>query len=326
MPLSSSLTRAAEVVNSLSTDYAARVLSRLEPEDIKSVLGAISNLKNFSRSEVMDSINWFLKEAGSEIDPRKKLGSSGSTPLESDTLDYHSVSLDCESELPFAFLETESFETRLRLLIDEHPQNIALVLSCVEPESASDLISALDPALRVSVMKRICELDELDPEEIAYLGFELKSRLDKFSGLEQDPTLGIDVASRVLSGVDETVQYSLLAEIDQADPDMARFLKNSVWVFEDLEVLKLDDLKLVLQQLDTSVLAPALRNAKSSLQIRVFDVMAEKPAKLLATEIDQIGTVDHSRQRSARKSVVQAMLNLSRSGKITSPKQAAGTL
>tara|TARA_B110000495_G_C23028265_1_gene611578 strand:+ start:1087 stop:2076 length:990 start_codon:yes stop_codon:yes gene_type:complete len=329
MPLSSSLARAAVVVNSLSTDYAARVLSRLEPEEIQSVLGAISNLKKLPRSEVMDSINRFSKEAGSEIDLRKQPGSSGSTTRESETADalnYHSVSTACESELPFAFLEAESFETRLRLLIDEHPRNIALVLSCVEPESASDLISALDPALRVSVLKRICELDELDPEEIAYLGFELKSRLDKFSGLEQDPTLGIDVASRVLSGVDETVQYSLLAEIDQADPDMARFLKNSVWVFEDLEVLKLDDLKLVLQQLDTSVLAPALRNAKSSLQIRVFDVMAEKPAKLLATEIDQIGTVDHSRQRSARKSVVQAMLNLSRSGKITSPKQAAGTL
>ena len=115
MPLSSSLARAAVVVNSLSTDYAARVLSRLEPEEIQSVLGAISNLKKLPRSEVMDSINRFSKEAGSEIDLRKQPGSSGSTTRESETADalnYHSVSTACESELPFAFLEMKP----LRLL------------------------------------------------------------------------------------------------------------------------------------------------------------------------------------------------------------------
>ena len=226
--------------------------------------------------------------------------------------------------MPFSFLNTVDHETKLQLLEDEHPRNIALVLSCVEPDAASNLISTLDPVLRVSVLKRICELEELDPEEIAYLGFELKSRLDKLTGLEQESALGIDVASRVLSGVDETVQYSLLAEIDQADPDMARFLKSSVVVFEDLERLDSDGLKLVLSKLDTSVLAPALKHASSSLQIRVFDVLAEKPTELLALEMDEMAPVDQSSQQSARKAVIKAMLDLSLAGRIEFPKQLAG--
>jgi|GEM_PF-3257087 flagellar motor switch protein FliG len=327
MSLSSSLTRAAVVVNSLSTDHAARVLSRLEPDDIKSVLAAISQLKHSTPLEVRNSIERFASETGTEINRRDHVSSNDSAnsdPLESNTLGYRSVSTTCESELPFSFLKTVDHAIKLQLLQDEHPRNIALVLSCVEPETASDLISSLDPILRVTVLKRICELEELDPEEIAYLGFELKSRLEKLSGLEQEPALGIDVASRVLSGVDETVQYSLLAEIDQADPDMARFLKNSVLVFEDLERLDSGDLKLVLSQLDTSVWAPALKNANSSLQVRIFDVLAEKPAELLALEMDQLATVDQTSQQSARKTVVKAMLDLSLSGAIEFRKQLAG--
>lgn len=331
MSLSSSLTRAAVVVNRLSTDYAARVLSRLEPEDIKSVLAAISQLKKSTPLEVRDSIERFATETGIEINRRIHVSGSGSgsglTNLdsrESDVLSYRSVSTTCESELPFSFLNTVDHETKLQLLEDEHPRNIALVLSCVEPDAASNLISTLDPVLRVSVLKRICELEELDPEEIAYLGFELKSRLDKLTGLEQESALGIDVASRVLSGVDETVQYSLLAEIDQADPDMARFLKSSVVVFEDLERLDSEGLKLVLSKLDTSVLAPALKHASSSLQIRVFDVLAEKPTELLALEMDEMAPVDQSSQQSARKAVIKAMLDLSLAGRIEFPKQLAG--
>ena len=327
MSLSSSLARAAVVVNSLSTDYAARVLSRLDPEDIKSVLTAISKLKKSTPLELRDSIEQFASETGTEINRRIHSSVNCSANVdsrESDVLNYRSVSTNCELALPFSFLKTVEYDTKIQLLRDEHPRNIALVLSCVEPDVASDLISSLDPVLRVSVLKRICELEELDPEEIAYLGFELKSRLDKLTGLEQESVLGIDVASRVLSGVDETVQYSLLAEIDQADPDMARFLKSSVLVFEDLERLDWEDLKLVLSELDTSVWALALKNASSSMQIRVFDVLAEKPAELLALEMDNMDPTDKSSQQSARKAVIKAMLDLSLAGRIVFPKQLAG--
>lgn len=327
MSLSNSLSCAAVVVNSMSTDYAARVLSRLEAEDIKSVLVAISQLKKVAPLVVRDSIERFSSETGAEINRRNQLGGAVSiNPHSTQTNDIscRSVGTARQSDLQFSFFETASHETKLRLLQDEHPKNIALVLSCVKPETAADLISSFDSVLRVSVVKRICELEETDPKEIAELGFELKSRFEKLSGLEKGSAVGFDVASRVLSGVDGTVQSSLLVEIDQADPDLARVLKNSVIVFEDLEKLELDDLMLMLSELDTSIWAPALKNASSSLQVRVFDVLAEKSAKLLATEMDQMDGVDPPVQQAARKAVTKAMLDLSLSGRIEFPKKLAG--
>jgi len=327
MPLSNSLTHAAVVMNSMSTDCAAQVLSRLEAEDIKCVLAAILQIKKMTPLVVRGSIDRFTSEAEAEINRRNKLASLVSTnPVfrGTDDVSCRSGNTTFVSELPFSFFETISHETRLRLLKDEHPKNIALVLSCVKPQTASELVSSLDSVLRVSVVKRICELEELDPKEIADLCFEIKSRLNKLSGLGKELPVGFDVASRVLSGVDETVQYTLLEEIDQADPDMARFLKESVLVFEDLQKLDSDDLTLVLSKLDTSIWAPVLKNASSSLQVRVFDVLAEKPAELLAKEMEQMEFVDHTAQQAARKTVTQAMLDLSLSGRIEFAKQLAG--
>lgn len=323
MTLSNSLTCAAVLVNSMSTNYAARVLSRLKAEDIKSVLVAISQLKKVPPLVVRDSIERFSSEAGAEINLRNQLGGTVSiNPHSRQTNDIscRSVKPTRELDLQFSFFESASHDTKLRLLQDEHPRNIALVLSCVKSETAADLISSFDSVLRVSVVKRICELDEIDPKEIEELCFAIKSRLEKLSELEKEVAVGFDVASRVLSGIDETVQSSLLVEIDQADPDLARFLKNSIIVFEDLKKLDSDDLTLMLSELDTSIWAPALKNASSSLQVRVFDVLAEKPAKLLATEMDQMDGVDYPVQQAARKAVTKAMLDWSLSGRIEFPK------
>jgi flagellar motor switch protein FliG len=79
-----------------------------------------------------------------------------------------------------------------------------------------------------------------------------------------------------------------------------------------------------LSKLDTSIWAPVLKNASSSLQVRVFDVLAEKPAELLAKEMEQMEFVDHTAQQAARKTVTQAMLDLSLSGRIEFAKQLAG--
>ena len=52
MNRSSSLMNAAVVLNSLPNQQAAKVLSRLEPSDIKTVLEAITRLDEVSHSQI----------------------------------------------------------------------------------------------------------------------------------------------------------------------------------------------------------------------------------------------------------------------------------
>ena len=74
-----------------------------------------------------------------------------------------------QSDQPFQFLIETIPTIRNHVLSDEHPRNIAIVLSSFAPEVASNCMNGLDANLRISVIKRLCELDEVLEEEVTEL-------------------------------------------------------------------------------------------------------------------------------------------------------------
>ncbi|MEZ6095766.1 MAG: hypothetical protein R3C03_16305 [Pirellulaceae bacterium] len=63
---------------------------------------------------------------------------------------------------PFAFLINVAPDVTNELLRDEHPKNIAIVLANLPPQVANEQVKLLEPVLRVSVVKRICQLESED--------------------------------------------------------------------------------------------------------------------------------------------------------------------
>ena len=320
MNRSSSLMQAAVVLNSLPKQQAASVLSRLEPCDIKTVLDAITRLDDVSASQISNALDRLATEAerwrSSDAATEDKLEQVRQSI--NDALSTPSTNLEkaVESDKPFGFLIDVIPMIRLHLLEDEHPKNIAIVLSMLPPDIASQTMKGLDPALRVSVLKRVCEIEELHVEEVAQLSFALKLRLKKILNSRQRKTIGVNLAANMLSCSDEDTQESLLAYMGQTDPDLAVKLQRSVFKIERLEKFSREVIRVILRNLDTSVWAPALKNAPSSLKSKIYESMAARPAELLAHEIDQIGHVDGAIEELARQNVIQVVLRLAREGKI----------
>ena len=131
--------QAAVVLNSLPKQQAAEVLSRLEPSDIKTVLDAITRLDDVSASQISHALDRLATEAerwrsGDEVENnkieevRKSLDEALATPRTN-------LERTVESDKPFGFLIDVIPMVRLHLLEDEHPKNIAIVLSMLHPMS-----------------------------------------------------------------------------------------------------------------------------------------------------------------------------------------------
>jgi flagellar motor switch protein FliG len=322
--------QAAVVLNSLPNQQAALVLSRLEPSDINTVLDAITRLDDVSASQISTALDRLATEAArwrngdDEVDIqieeiRRSVDEALATP-------QTSLERSVESDKPFGFLVEVIPMIRLHLLEDEHPKNIAIVLSMLPPDIASQTMKGLDRALRVSVLKRICEIEELDAEEVVQLSFALKLRLNKLLNSRQRKTIGVKLAANMLSCSDEDTQEALIAYMGQTDPDLAVKLQCSVFKIERLETLSADELRAVLKNVDTSVWAPALKNAPASLKSKIYSSMAARPAEILAYEIDQIGHVDGVIEDLARQNVIQVVLRLSRDGRIDLKKSERAKL
>jgi flagellar motor switch protein FliG len=326
MNRSSNLMQAAVVLNSLPKQQAANLLARLEPSDIKTVLDAVKRLDNVSAtrmSAAMDRLaaeteSWRVDTDDAGINEvQRSIANALATPR------TH-LEKQVESTSPFEFLIDMIPMIRVHVLEDEHPKNIAIVLSMLPPNIASATMGALDDVLRGSVMKRLCELEEVNEEEVAELSFALKLRLKKLLNSQRVQWKGVNIAASLLSCSDNDMREHMLTFLGQSDPDLANKLQRSVFKIDHLEMLENEELKTVLKHVDTSSWAPALKNASMSLQAKIFANMAPPVAKLLSGEMSEIGDVDSHIEGLAQQNIIQAVLNLASVGKIELRKNVDG--
>jgi len=313
--------QAAVVLNSLPKKQAAQLLARLEPGDMKSVLDAVTRLDDVSADQINSALQkmadqsarWRTEETSSSIPELEEAKMRIDQAL---AIAPSRVEQSMESESPFGFLLETIPMIREHVLGDEHPKNIAIVLSTFPPAVASQTMSGLDPHLRVSVLKRMCELDELHKEEITELVFALRMRLNKLLNTRAAQSAGMTTAANLLSCSDSGTREALLAYVEQSDPDLAYKLQRSVFGIDRLSSMNEETIKTILANVDTSYWAPALKNARPELQNKILENMGSDPRELLAHEIDEIGRVDSKTEDEARKNIVQIVLRLAREGKI----------
>ena len=60
-------------------------------------------------------------------------------------------------------------KVNIRLISDEHPQIIAVILSYLESAVASDVLSQLDPKLQPDIIYRLSTIENIQPEALKEL-------------------------------------------------------------------------------------------------------------------------------------------------------------
>ena len=327
MKRASSLNEAALVLRSLPEKQAARILARLEPEDIKAVIGALTRLDRNNANQVSTAVERLQHES-----QRWRVDKILDVTLEETEEQVQNAVVtpksltekSCESANPFDFLIETHPTIRTRVLSDEHPKNVAAVLSLFPPELASETMESLDPELRISVCRRLCEIEEIKDEEITGLAFALKLRVKKLLTTWYSDSVGVNVAAAMLSCANEKTRETMLELMSQSDPDLAQLLDQNVFRIQTLMSLTDDEIKVVLRSVDTACWAPALKNADRELKAKVLDNLGPRPAELLRYELDNIGFVESIVQDRARQSIVTEVMRLGREGKIDIRKSSDG--
>jgi flagellar motor switch protein FliG len=312
----SSLYHAAIILKSLPKAQAAKILSRLEAVDIKTVFAALDKVGKASVKELQESLD-NLESHMSTAFPPLTVDANGVfvDPLSSE-VDSRKASDSIHQ--PFEFLNRVSAATRRQLLEDEHPKCIALVVAQLHPQIAAEVLHDLEPIQRISVLRRLCEQRESAPEEVAQLGYALKLRLNKIQSQVAAGSSGIHLAADLLSIADARTQQEVLDYMNQQDPDLAKQLQCSVFVFSDIVKLSDEEIKTLLKSADTSLWAPALKHCSLSTRRKILDNMAERAAQLLSQEIANIGPVDQHIAQRAQQQIVNIIVRLRRSGSIAS--------
>lgn len=313
--------KAALLLISLGPDVSAQVFKHLSEEEIEQLTLEIANVRkvdSHQKEEILDEFNEmclaqdFISQGGITYAKdilEKALGQQKALGI----INRLTATLQVR---PFDFARKADPNQILNFIQNEHSQTIALVLSYLEPEQASQILSELPQDKQAEVARRIALMDSTSPEVISQVEQILEQKLS--STVTQDYTIagGIEAVVEVLNGVDRSTERTILDALEVQDPELAEEIKKRMFVFEDIVTLDNRSIQRVIRDVENADLQLALKVASEEVKDGIFINMSKRMADTFKDEMEFMGPVRLRDVEEAQTRIVATVRRLEESGEV----------
>jgi flagellar motor switch protein FliG len=317
----SEMHKAAVLLLSLPQEQAGQLMAKLDPKQVEAVSIEIAKIGQLDRGVQEDVIRDFAEEnpnsLGGEtggLDLAKSLVERALGRGAAATIDNVQQSIEA---LPFGFLKQVDSQNLLTFIIDEHPQTIALILSHLPPSYGAEIIGGLPSDRQLSVIRRIANMGQTNPEVIQEVEMGLENRMASVMSQSFENAGGVSSVAEILNVTDRSTERSLLENLAQEDPDLVEEIRRLMFVFDDISKLADNDIQTILKNVESAQWAMALKGASDELRDRVFGNMSKRAGDILAEEIDYLGPVRLSEVETVQQQLVDIVRRLEDIGEIT---------
>jgi flagellar motor switch protein FliG len=210
-------------------------------------------------------------------------------------------------------------EVLARVLSEEHPQTIALVLSHIDSARAAKVLNELEEDTRLDIITRIATLkspsNELNLSIAVKLEEKAKKALKEDSPEEAHERLR--TVADMLNQVDKDTEKSVLGKISETDEEMAEEIRDLMFTFDDLTLVDKRAMQKILSGINVQVLAMALKGAKEKVETFIMSNVSTRVKRLILDEKELMGPKSREEVEGAQKEIVGTVRALIESGEIT---------
>lgn len=217
---------------------------------------------------------------------------------------------------PFDFIRRTDPAHLLNCIQGEHPRTIALILSYLDPQKASNILSNLPHQIQAEVAKRIATMDRVSPDVLREVERVLERKLSTLASEDYTSAGGIDSVVEILNLVDRGTEKTIIEALEEEDPELAEEIKKRMFVFEDIVLLDDRAIQKVMREVDNTDLAKALKSVDSEVQDKIFKNMSKRAANLLREDMDFMGPVRLKDVEDAQQKIVNIIRKLEEAGEI----------
>jgi flagellar motor switch protein FliG len=313
--------RAAIVLLSLGPEQAGKLVEMLGEEEIRQISKSMSRLGEVDQSIVQEVMQDFASHtaAGGTI-----VGSQQTTERllraalvgRDDLVDTIMKDIRGGGGAmiwdKIAALDAKLFAN---FLMREQPQTAAVVLSRVIPDFTAQVLAAFPTELASSVMLRMLEMQKIDAEVMA----------DLERGLWQDlqPLMQTDAGddrhafmADLIGRVDSDTETRLLSAMESNAPDQAAQVRKHMFTFVDIARMTDGSVQTLLNDVDKSRLAVAIKLVDEAMQNVFLRNMSERQAKILRDELQMLSNVRKSDAEAAQREIVLLAKALAAAGSL----------
>ncbi len=317
----SGVKKAAILMLTLDQDAASILLRQLDAKSVENVTRELASLRNISEElrnsvlqefyEVALAQTW-AREGG--LDYARALLMKSLDPSDAERI--LSTIRQQVRKTPFAFLQKAESQNLLTFIQDEHPQTIALIVSHLAHNKASEILAGLPGPKQVEVVKRVANMEQTNPEVIAEVERGLEARLSNMLSQSFEKIGGVETVAEMLNLVDRSTEKGIMEGLESEDPDLVEQIRRLMFVFEDINLVDDKGIQAVLKEIENDELALALKTASDELKEKVFRNMSERAAQMIKEDMEYMGPVRVSDVEAAQQRIVDVVRRLEDAGEI----------
>jgi flagellar motor switch protein FliG len=297
------LRKAAILVASLDHTAADVVLGQLGAESARQVRQAVIALDEIAEDERQEVIVEFFRLSPEQKITRYSSETVGDRPAE------HKPAVERAKPAngrPFQRLCEAEGEKLTRLLSNERPQTIALVLSHLSARQAGEVLVQLTPGLQAEVVRRLVNLEETDPTVLREVEQALEMRLSRQVQMQRRRVAGWAAVEGILRTADRDVGARIAGNLAAQDRQFAERLSPPPLDFEDLESCDDAVLAEVFAGADPACIVPALLGAPPTLVDRALRAFPFRQSAAIRRQLAEPGPIALSDVETARQRLADA--------------------
>ncbi|MEC0231570.1 flagellar motor switch protein FliG [Paenibacillus alba] len=313
--------KAAILLISLGPEVSAQIFKHLREEEIEQLTLEIANVRkvdSYEKESILSEFHQiclaqeFISQGGIAY-AKDILEKALGTQKAFDIINRLTATLQVR---PFDFARKADPAQILNFIQNENSQTIALVLSYLQAEQASIILSSLPQDKQADVAKRIALMDSTSPEVISQVERVLEQKLS--STVTQDYTNAGGIASivQILNGVDRGTERTILDSLEIQDPELAEEIKKRMFVFEDIVNIDNRSIQRIIRDIENADLQLALKVASEEVRDVLFKNMSKRMAETFKEEMEFMGPVRLRDVEEAQTRIVATIRRLEESGEI----------
>jgi len=317
--------KAAQIIISLGTDTASSIYKHLQEEEVEKLTYEITRQQSVS-PEIADEV----VEEFYDLCVAQKVYLEGGITYAKNVLEkaygvqQGSALLERVTKTlrtkAFEFIRKADYKSLMNMMMNEHPQTIALILSYARADQASSIIAELPENIKVDVVERIARMDRTSPEVIRQVEAILEKKFESIVSVDLLEIGGVNYIAEIMNKIDRGTEIHIFDELGRKDPKLTEEIRKRMFIFEDITTLDSMSIQRFLREVDTKDMAVALKGSNREVSAIIFENMSQRMGETIKSEIEYLHNVRVRDVEDAQQKIVAIIRRLEEEGEIVVTK------
>jgi flagellar motor switch protein FliG len=275
--------RVAQFLILVGSDEAARILSKLEPEQVEALAREIARIRGIDgkeREAVLEEFRSLLRapygysgSAAGGVEAARRLLYAAFGPEKGEALLVKAVPGAAGN--PFDFLKDFTGEQLGFLLREESPAAAALVLSRLPAKLTAAFLAGTAPEKKTEILKRIARMGESSPEVLDRVAAALREKARHIGRTETAGVDGMGALTEILKCSGPSFGDRLLERLEEEDPGLSRTIKERLYTLDDVVGAEDRAVQEKLREMPDRDIALLLRNRSGEFTAKILSNLSK---------------------------------------------------